>query len=437
MMSAQIRPTRYRTDATDVALPRSDMGQSSTPASTVQPASPRRQRKKLWELSPHLLGSVLGACLSPAARRKVVAKGRGCNLKDLSDRAVFEEAVRGVTRHDNVGKLLHKALDRRYEMTIQRFCKAKSAGEVFALWEEALCRSHVPGAYWALLTHPAAPEALREVACSDVHMLSRLIGVARHPDLQRLTVPEADHAKLTPTVEKQQEQLRDALVTRDATSRRLNMLLAREPVQECSAPASLREREQADEMVALRTLVADLHKRLATAEWRCAQVEQRYETVQTALSEANIALDNAHQEAQLLRDELAAVEVQLWTTHGIDEEEMHPLPAHLKGIRLLYVGGWPGYIQSMRAIVEGMQAELLHHDGGQEERKGLLAGLVRRADAVFFPVDCISHDAATVVKRLCKQAGKPYLPLRSVSLTSFMAGLRQFTRLALEGASPL
>ena len=90
----------------------------------------------------------------------------------------------------------------------------------------------------------------------------------------------------------------------------------------------------------------------------------------------------------------------------------------------------------MRALVEEADAEWLHHDGGQEERKGLLAGLVRRADAVFFPVDCISHDAVTVVKRLCQQAGKPYLPLRSVSLTSFIAGLRRFERPALEGSSP-
>ena len=84
----------------------------------------------------------------------------------------------------------------------------------------------------------------------------------------------------------------------------------------------------------------------------------------------------------------------------------------------------------MRTLVEEAEAELLHHDGGQEERKGLLAGLVSRADAVFFPVDCISHDAATVLKRLCRQVGKPYFPLRSVSLTSFIAGLRRFERLA-------
>src|SRR4029453_8850762 len=57
------------------------------------------------------------------------------------------------------------------------------------------------------------------------------------------------------------------------------------------------------------------------------------------------------------------------------------------------------------------------------DRTGLLAGLVSRADVVMFPVDCVSHDAVATVKRLCRQASKPYVPLRSAGLSSFVAAL--------------
>ena len=63
---------------------------------------------------------------------------------------------------------------------------------------------------------------------------------------------------------------------------------------------------------------------------------------------------------------------------------------------------------------------------------GELAGAVVRADAVLFPTDCVSHDAANTVKRLCRQSMKPYVPLRSSGLASLVAGLRQ----GLNGVAP-
>jgi hypothetical protein len=77
---------------------------------------------------------------------------------------------------------------------------------------------------------------------------------------------------------------------------------------------------------------------------------------------------------------------------------------------LLYVGGRQARIGHLRELAERSGAEFLHHDGGIEEREGLLPGLVSRADAVVFPVDCISHAAMSLVKRLCQQGGKPFVP---------------------------
>jgi hypothetical protein len=78
----------------------------------------------------------------------------------------------------------------------------------------------------------------------------------------------------------------------------------------------------------------------------------------------------------------------------------------------------------LRALAECCGAIFLHHDGGIEERSGLLPGLVSRADVVLFPVDCVSHAAMSLVKRLCQQAGKPFMPLRSAGLAPFCAALR-------------
>lgn len=54
----------------------------------------------------------------------------------------------------------------------------------------------------------------------------------------------------------------------------------------------------------------------------------------------------------------------------------------------------------------------------------LLPDLVSRADAAIFSVDCISHRAALMLKRLCQQASKPYFPLRSAGIAPMLQVLR-------------
>jgi hypothetical protein len=90
---------------------------------------------------------------------------------------------------------------------------------------------------------------------------------------------------------------------------------------------------------------------------------------------------------------------------------------------VLHVGGRARQIPQSRAIVERAGARFLHHDGGVEDNPALLAGLVSRADMVFFPIDCVSHDAVGTVKRLCRQMGKHYEPLRSASLAALLPHL--------------
>ena len=85
---------------------------------------------------------------------------------------------------------------------------------------------------------------------------------------------------------------------------------------------------------------------------------------------------------------------------------------YLSGKTLLYVGGRSNQVPKLRALAEERGADLLHHDGGLAESAHSLTAMASRADAVLFPVDCISHGAAKKVKRICKQLGKSYFPLR-------------------------
>jgi hypothetical protein len=379
---------------------------------------PPRGRRKIWEFGTHLHCSLIGTCLSTGELRQILLKLGVREAADGSDRELHASAVLIAGKHQEGAKLLHKALDRRHRLAINQFERTKSRAEVRSRWQEAVQRGEIPGAYCAALTHPATDDALVKEIFAEVHMLSHLVGAANRADVRRLRQLEAENADLHAKVARQQQQLRDAVVSRDATIGQLTRALEQHLANDRDeSPEHVGDADGA----AWRTLAADLERRLSSAEARCARADSRFEESRSALmAEGSKRLANEQRERQL-RGELEAIEANLASlAEPIASGRAMP---RLLNLTLLYVGGRQDRIGHLRILAEDYGAVLLHHDGGVEERGGLLAGLVSRADAVLFPVDCVSHSAMLLVKRLCRQSDKPLLPLRSAGLAPFCAAL--------------
>lgn len=120
-----------------------------------------RRRTKLWEFSTNLHCSIVGTCLSTAELRQVLGK-LGTVTPGATDHDLHHTAVALAARHDQPARLLHKALDQRHKLAINRFGKLAEPAAIGTLWREAVKRGDIPGAYWAVLTHPATtPELVR------------------------------------------------------------------------------------------------------------------------------------------------------------------------------------------------------------------------------------------------------------------------------------
>lgn len=369
-----------------------------------------RVRAKLWELPESVHCSVVGTCLTTVELRKLLARldlVRAADTEhDLHGRAV---ALAGGQTAG--ARLLHKLLDTTHAGAVRAFATARTEADLHLLWTDALDRGDVPGPYWAVLTHPACSYAVRNEAFGRVHMLSHLVGAANRADLRRLSELEAANARLAEKVERQQARLREQAAASQETVRGLRDALARQ------AGSALPAAPAADDTRALRGTAADLRRRLDGSERHAALLEARLAEAQAALVSERAAHTAAERRAHDIATELAAAEAAL--------DAGDPVAApDLDGLSLLYVGGRPHAAPAMHAVATRLGARFTHHDGGPEEWAGLLPGLVGRADAVLFPVDCISHEAALAVKRLCRNGGKPFVPLRSAGLGCFLAALR-------------
>ena len=206
-----------------------------------------KRRTQIWELHQSLHCSIIGTCLSSGELRRLLVRleVQGAETADDHDLHIL-----GVLLAGRAGaKQLQKALDRRHQAFLNQFAKAKDATALSALWEDALARGDIPGAYWALLTHPAATDAMVKDVFGQVHMLSHLVGAANRADIRRLRQLEEDNAALAAKLERAQRQLRDGFTSRNESIRRLNDMLARAASQEAMV-ASL---EAAEDSKAVRT----------------------------------------------------------------------------------------------------------------------------------------------------------------------------------------
>ena len=81
--------------------------------------------------------------------------------------------------------MLQRALDRRHRSAVAEFGRARTTEDLKALWAAAVQRAEIPGAYWAVLTHPRATEKLVQDVFAEVHILSHLVGAANRADIRR------------------------------------------------------------------------------------------------------------------------------------------------------------------------------------------------------------------------------------------------------------
>lgn len=413
---ALLRPLPFRlapTAAAAVARP----GPVAPPAAADACCSPDPApgRRRLAGLDPQLHCSVLGTCLPMDELRRRLRPVLA--VDGLSDLDLHHEAVRLASQDAEVGRLLHKALDRRHAAVLQRFAGARDDAALARLWDEALQAGEVPGAYWAVLTHRQATPALRQRVFGEVHMLSHQLGASHRAELRRLAALEAEHAEARVRAERQQQRLLTLAAERDAALAELGALQGA--------------------LGALQQALATLRAQVAAAEPPCgaaladavAVQTRRRELAEGALQAARdeaarlaTELQHLRGQAAVLGQELAAAEQQL--RDGLAPAEGPTPVAALQGRRVLYVGGRPSSQPAIRALVQRAGGDYQRHDGGLEDRKGLLAAALAWADWVVFPVDCVDHDSALALKRACQRQGRRFAALRSAGVASFAAALQ-------------
>ncbi len=397
-----------------------------------EPVAPVHRRARLTELDMHIHCSVIGTCLSTSELRKLVPRFTALDREHATDLQIHHAAVELAVNSGAGAKALHKALDSRYALAIKRFSSVKDVDGLGLHWAEALKAGDIPSAYWAVMTHPMTTSEMRQLAFGDVHMLSHLVGAANRADIRRLLTLEQENAALREKIERQQNRLHEMSKQRDTSIRELTTQVERLTMQaercQRTENAGLSE-----EVSALRAALAARDQRVAlqasrreAAEHRSLHEQENAKALRTELDEVRALLKVMHAESSAIE---RAIQISA-DGHTTQRATLHAL----QGMRIVYVGGRPGSNAVITSIVESAGGQLTVHDGGIEDRKGLLPTALPHADVVVFPVDCIDHDSMNMLKRVCDRHQVPYYPLRTASVASFV---ELMTRVNAERSAPV
>ena len=371
------------------------------------------RRRTLFDLSPATHCSILGTCLTLGELRKAVVNIAGETVRGLSNHDMHTLGVRYAASAGAPSRLLNKLLDDKHAATIKRLQKASSEEDLRAAWSQALGDGAIEGAYWTISTHPLTSEEFFAAVFGDVHMLSHLVGSANRADVRRLAQLDAEREALLSEVGKLRRQVADGWSRRDRELQDLRDALSRRLAQASGAGNPAGETH----VETLERMAADLRKRLDHEAARAQKLEDDLQASRKTAAQLRAQLDRAACEIAALSHEVE--ELERLQGDGANA------PLQLADRTILYVGGLGKGVRFIRAAVEGLGANFLHHDGGMEQANILLRGLVGRADAVLVPLDFVSHDAAVQCKKFAVQTGKPFVPLPHAGVGSVLRALRE------------
>lgn len=400
---------------------------------TGKPAANTRDRLKLWKMPRHYHCPIIGTCLTMTELHKV---RRNCSLPlppSPSDHQLHAAIVGQAEHSGAVAHRIHKLLDRKYLRWIKTYGQLASLHERQQFWTDALKRGDISGPFWALLSHSNSCRDLVDLALGDVHMLSHLQGASNRADLKYTHRLEHRVAELEQRLDQQKRQFEAKIAKNEQLLSAQHKALA--SMRQQLVPAAESER-----LIKQKLSESRKQSQLLTRKqsWLVSQLARREQRL-TELQHGHKGLKEQIQEAQQERDTLELALNQLLARFAPTSEPTGEQSAsdgiNLNGKRLVYIGGRPTLYPHLKSYVETLNGQLTLHDGGQEDSRAELCSSLSSADLVFCPIDCVSHDACARVKRFCKQHHKPFVPLRSASLSAFSNGLRWATSEAADRAS--
>ncbi len=393
-------------------------------------------KKTLHQLGNRFGCSILGTCLEIKELLKISRKVGVTVPVNATEYDIHSKFVMLVHSNSSVAAYIQKYLNKKYRKQVNR-CKPLATPEALLdFWDSAMADGNVAGAYWTVLTHPFATDNVVEQVFGEVHMMGHQVGASNRVDMRRLVDLEKKCKILDQTLDETKTKYKQEISRQNSRIKELEHQLETRNTEVSRLKETEEQLKSFQQSLDSETLLAEkkeFQEKYSNEKKRADEADQKVLETIKRVSVLQRIREKLVAKQDQLNDQLESQE--LFITDLLEKRICNgescrcnrecPCPG-VVGKKLLYIGGRTNLIQYYRTLVEENGGSFLHHDGGNEDSLSRLGELLKNVDAVFCPVDCVSHGACLKAKDACKRRGKPFVLLRSSGLSAFAGGVCRF-----------
>ena len=388
-------------------------------------------RRKLWTMSCEALFQNFAASLTPDFIIKLCRRHR-YPVPDAShtDVAFYHLAHEHCHRDSPLSRQVQRYLNRRHEGPISQIAQLSpssvraKAAEVLAA--EQLSKANLlPGMLWALCSDPRQEiRPIEKVFIEELHLRSHCMLLAQFRGEIRLA-GDSESAAVDAEHEALQQTLRQLEAERHDLRRNVQNL------ERANSRVSHDNTRLRSDLDAMKQRFAELEKqRLGQAMKGVKAREVR--KLQYEVARLSEALRDRDTEVARLASAVSSGEPALHS-HDVGEAEIFsgetPLndwPVFdLRGKRVALIGGLTKASGHYEQTISDLGGRCMRYEDSANQGHRKLASIIRQADVVFCPVDCVSHGTANAAKKLCRSLEKPCHFLRSSGISHVREKLRE------------
>ncbi len=392
---------------------------NATPGSTKSSRVPTPRH--IWHIQEFLRCPIIGTCLSLSEQKQILKKD-GVQVKKMDEYDIHSRLVETAGTGSQVSARIEALLNRKYRREMEMFSQL-SEKELLAVWNRQFAAGDYAALLWSAAVRPDLSENAVQHIFADLHMQMHTLSEQSRRDRQTLTRLEKENRKLCLHIKELKKTYRQVL--------KANRLLKDEHCR-ANRKCTFLEKERRS-LIEQTENQSDRTEKLATLthenEALCSELEGLAKSVrflQQAYDE--LEADNRSLRRKCAAAEPAALPEAVSTAAAGCSTEKKCSACDLCQRRVLIVGGIKKMENFYRKVVETCGGTFEYHDGYMHAGRGSLESKVRRADLVLCPVNCNSHGACLVAKRLGKKYGKTVRMLAGSSLSSISQSLWKFEK---------